>query len=72
MSRTYHRTVSTSAEPSRANWEPNSPRACTGCGRRLRITKDSIFFRMWPVATSHCQDCMPKWKLVRAPQEHRT
>ena len=70
MTRTYHRTQSTSAPPSRANWEPNSPRDCTGCGRRLRITKDSIFFRMWPRPQSFCSDCMPKWALVRAAAVH--
>ena len=53
-------------EPSRANWDPDQPRECAGCGAALRITVDRILFRRYPVRESWCDRCSPKWKLMRA------
>lgn len=64
MARTYTRTVSTSAAPSRANWDPDQPRDCAGCGRKLRITRDRIFFRRYPVPASFCDACKPRCRCI--------
>lgn len=54
MSRRYTRSFSTSAPPSRANWDPDQPRDCATCGRRLRISRDSIVMRRHPVKETFC------------------
>lgn len=58
MSRRYTRTFSTNAEPSRANWTEGQPRTCSRCGKALRITKDSIFMRRFPVLESFHAECL--------------
>ena len=55
--RTYHRTQSTSAPPSRANWDPDQPRVCFVCGKKLRITRDAIVMRRWPSLETYCAGC---------------
>lgn len=55
------------ASKSRDGWvdmHPEQPRECR-CGTKLRLTKDTIWFRGYPVVESFCQACTPKWKLVR-------
>ena len=58
------------AQASRDGWKhmpPGQPRQCK-CGRKLRLTKDTIWFRCFPVLESFCSSCTPKWRLVRAAQ----
>lgn len=58
MRRTYHRIVSTNAEPSVVKWDEDQPRDCARCGVRLRISrKDSIIMRRYPVRESFCARC---------------
>ncbi len=52
-------------DPSRANWDPDQPRECSVCGRLLRVTKDRIWFRRYPVKETYCDDCTAKYRLVR-------
>ena len=48
MTRTYHRTYSTNAPPSRANWDPDQPRECKRCGGKVTL-KAGAWFRRFPV-----------------------
>lgn len=59
MSRSYTRTVSTNAEPSRATWSmmPRQPRTCSSCGITIRITKDAAWFRHFPKPRTLCERC---------------
>lgn len=57
MTRTYYRKASTSAEPSRANWDADQPRECHICGGRLRITRDNIVMRRFPRTESFHAGC---------------
>ena len=57
------------ASKSRDGWNamhPEQPRVCR-CGAKLRLTRDTIWFRAYPVLESFCAGCTPKWRLVRAP-----
>ena len=58
------------APKSRDGWvdmPEGQPRVCR-CGAKLRLTKDTIWFRAYPVLESFCQSCTPKWRLVRSAQ----
>lgn len=59
MRRSYQRTVSTTAEPSRANWDSDQPRDCKRCGERLRITRDNVIMRRYPIKESFHAACFP-------------
>ena len=57
------------ASKSKDGWvhmDADQPRECA-CGQKLRLTRDTIWFRTMPVRESFCQACVPKWRLVRAP-----
>ena len=56
------------ASKSRDGWvdmHPEQPRECSKCQVRMRLTKDTIWFRGFPVCESFCQACTPKWRLER-------
>ena len=59
------------ASKSRDGWidmPEGQPRVCR-CGAKLRLTRDTIWFRTGPdVLESWCKQCLPQWKLVRAAQ----
>jgi len=61
VSRTYYRKVSTSAAPSRANWDPGQPRECHVCGKKLRITRDNVYMQRFPHVRSFHPACHRVW-----------
>lgn len=47
---------------SRDGWctMPDQPRECVACGRKVRISGDSAWFRTFPKAETFCRACWKK------------